>query len=340
MTPVPRDAGAALPAEPFGRSRVPVTALGFGAATLGGLFAPMSDEEAHAALQAAWDAGVRYFDTAPHYGVGLSEERVGRFLADKPRDAYVLSTKVGRLLVPGTGAPEDVQGVDGFHGTPNRVRLRDYSADGVRRSLDESLARLGLDRIDIAFIHDPDEHADQAVAEACPALVALRDEGVLGSVGVGMNQVAVPTRFVRETDIDCLIVAGRYTLLDGSAATALLPLCAERGVDVVGAGVFNSGLLATPDENPTFDYTAAPAPLVARARAIAAVCARHGVPLPVAALAFVRAHPAVRTVLAGMRNAAEVRQNVTSVTTEVPGELWDDLHAEGLLPEGAVLPRP
>ncbi|MCF3961963.1 aldo/keto reductase [Streptomyces fuscigenes] len=327
-----------MPAEAFGRSGLPVTALGFGAATLGGLFAPISDEEAHAALQAAWDAGIRYFDTAPHYGVGLSEERLGRFLADKPRDAYVLSTKVGRLLEPGPGGPGDVQGADGFHGTPNRVRVRDYSADGVRRSLDASLERLGLDRIDIAFIHDPDDYVDQALTEAYPALAALREQGVLASVGVGMNQVAVPTRFVRETDLDCLIVAGRYTLLDGSAAAELLPLCAERGVDVVGAGVFNSGLLATPEENPTFDYAAAPEPLVDRARAIAAVCARHGVPLPVAALAFVRAHPAVRTVLAGMRSAAEVRQNVASVTTDVPPALWEELRAADLLPKGAVLP--
>ncbi|MEW2546671.1 aldo/keto reductase [Streptomyces sp. NPDC047002] len=338
MTPVPRPAGAALPTEPFGRSGLRVTALGFGAATLGGLFAPLSDEDAHAALQTAWDAGIRYFDTAPHYGVGLSEERLGRFLADKPRADYVLSTKVGRLLVPGTGDPSQSEGADGFYGTPHRVRVRDYSADGVRRSLDESLERLGVDRIDVAFIHDPDDHVEQALTEAYPALAALRDEGVLGSVGVGMNQVAVPTRFVRESDIDCLIVAGRYTLLDGEAARELLPLCAERGVDVVGAGVFNSGLLATPEESPTFDYAAAPGPLVARARAIAAVCARHGVPLPVAALAFVRVHPAVRTVLAGMRSPAEVRQNVTSVTTEVPKALWDDLRAAGLLPAGAVLP--
>nr|WP_307865641.1 aldo/keto reductase [Streptomyces montanisoli] len=329
---------APLPTVPFGRSRLPVTTLGFGAATLGGLFAPLSDEAAHDVLQAAWDAGVRYFDTAPHYGVGLSEERLGRFLAGKPRDAYVLSTKVGRLLVPGGGPPDSVQGADGFHGTPNRVRVRDYSADGVRRSLDESLERLGLDRVDIVFIHDPDDHARQALTEAYPALAALRDQGVVGSVGVGMNQVAVPAAFVRETDIDCLLVAGRYTLLRAEAGRELLPLCAERGVDVVGAGVFNSGLLAAPDESPVFDYAAAPAPLVARARAIAEVCAGHGVPLPVAALAFVRAHPAVRTVLAGMRSAAEVRQNAGALTAEVPAALWEDLRAAGLLPEAAVLP--
>lgn len=337
--PVSRGAAAdVLPAQPLTRSGLPVTALGFGAATLGGLYQAMSDEEAQAVLQAAWDAGIRYYDTAPHYGVGLSEERLGRFLADKPRASYVLSTKVGRLLVDHQGPASEVEGVEGFHGTPGRDRVRDYSADGVRRSLDESLARLGVDRVDIVFVHDPDEHVDQAVAEAFPALAALRDQGVVGAVGVGMNQVAVPLRFVRETDVDCLIAAGRYTLLDAEAGRELLPLCLERGVDVVGAGVFNSGLLAVPDDRATFDYGAAPGDLVRRARRIAEVCAGYGVALPVAALAFVRAHPAVRTVLAGMRTPDEVRQNAGAVATDVPPALWRDLDAEGLLPEGGVLP--
>jgi D-threo-aldose 1-dehydrogenase len=320
--------------EPFGRAKLPVTGLGFGAAPLGGLFAPMSDDEAHAVLQAAWDAGIRYFDTAPHYGVGLSEERLGRFLADKPRSSYVLSTKVGRLLVPHDRPAADVQGIDGFYGTPNRVRVRDYSRDGVLRSLDDSLGRLGLDRVDIVFIHDPDEHADQALAEAYPALAGLREEGVIGSVGVGMNQVAIPARFVRETDIDCLLIAGRYTLLDAQAGRELLPLCAERGVDVVGAGVFNSGLLAAPESDAPYDYAAAPDPLVRRSRRIAEVCDRHGIAPAATALAFTRSHPAVRTVLAGMRTPAEVWQDTDAVTTAVPAALWEDLRAQDLLPEG------
>jgi D-threo-aldose 1-dehydrogenase len=325
---------AGLTKQPLGRAGLPVTGLGFGAATLGGLFAPLSDEEADAVLQAAWDAGIRYFDTAPHYGVGLSEERLGRFLSGKPRAEYVLSTKVGRLLVPHEGPVAGVQGAEGFHGTPNRVRVRDYSADGVLRSLDESLVRLGLDRVDIVFVHDPDEHVGQALTEAYPALARLRDEGVVGSVGVGMNQVAVPTRFVAETDIDVLLIAGRYTLLDAEAGRELLPLCAERGVDVIGAGVFNSGLLAAPEAGAPYDYGAAPAPLVRRARRIAEVCARHGIAPAVAALAFTLGHPAVVTVLAGMRTPGEVRQNTAAVTTPVPAALWDDLRGEDLLPEG------
>ncbi|GAA5154319.1 aldo/keto reductase [Amycolatopsis dongchuanensis] len=305
-----------------------MTELGFGAATLGGLFAPMTDEEADAVLQSAWDAGIRYFDTAPHYGVGLSEERLGRFLAGKPRPEFILSTKVGRLLVPGPAR----DGVAGFHGTPHRDRVLDYSRDGVLRSLDESLQRLGLDRVDVLFIHDPDDHEEQALHEAYPALARLRDEGVVSSIGVGMNQTRVPARFVRETEIDCLLIAGRYTLLDATAGRELLPLCAERGVGVVNAGVFNSGLLADPRPGVPYDYGPAPDALVRRAGAIARICARHGVSLAAAALAFSRDHPAVRTVLVGMRDPAEVWQNVTAAAADVPAALWTDLAAEGLLP--------
>jgi len=330
-----------LPLVPLGRAALPVSTLGFGAAPLGGLYAPLSEEESDAVLQAAWDAGVRYFDTAPHYGVGLSEERLGRFLRDKPRSEYVISTKAGRLLTPHDGPVSEVQGVDGFHGTPNRVRVRDYSRDGVLRSHEESLRRLGLDHVDVVFVHDPDEYAGQALREAYPALAGLRDEGSVSSVGVGMNQVGVPLTFVRETDIDVLLVAGQYTLLRAEAGRELLPLCRRRGVDVVGAGAFNSGLLAAPGPDASYDYAAAPAPLVARARRIAAVCARHRVTLAAAALAFTRRHPAVRTVLAGMRTPAEVRENAAAMAAEVPAELWNELRDEGLLPpeEDAGGPR-
>lgn len=329
---------AALPTRPLGRAALPVTRLGFGAAPIGGLYAPLEEAAAEETLQAAWDAGIRYFDTAPHYGVGLSEERLGRFLAGKPREQYVLSTKVGRLLVPHEGPAGEVQGADGFHGTPARDRVRDYSADGVRRSLEESLERLGLDRVDLVFVHDPDAHVAQALTEAYPALERLRAEGVVSSIGVGMNQSAVPARFVRESDVDVLLVAGRYTLLDTGAAAELFPLCLERGVDVIGAGAFNSGLLAAPRPGARFDYTTAPQDLVARARRIAAVCARHGVTLPAAALAYTGGHPAVRTVLAGMRTPEEVRQNSAAAATGVPAALWAALAAENLLPEGGTVP--
>ncbi|MEU5849708.1 aldo/keto reductase [Saccharopolyspora shandongensis] len=307
-----------------------MTPLGFGAATLGGLFEPMTDEQAEEVLEAAWDAGIRYFDTAPHYGVGLSEERLGRFLAGKPREEFVLSTKVGRLLVPHDGPARE--GVAGFYGAPNRDRVLDFSRDGVLRSLEESLKRLGLDRVDVLFIHDPDDHEEQALREAYPALARLREEGVVSSVGVGMNQTRIPARFVRETGIDCLLLAGRYTLLDARAGEELLPLCEERGVEVVGAGVFNSGLLAAPRPGATYDYVPAPDELVWRAKRIAEVCARHGVAPAAAAIAFTRSHPAVRTVLVGMRNPAEVRQNAAAAAATVPAELWAELSSEGLLP--------
>ncbi|GLY70849.1 aldo/keto reductase [Amycolatopsis taiwanensis] len=309
---------------------IPAAPLGFGAATLGGLFEPMTDEQSGEVLEAAWEAGIRYFDTAPHYGAGLSEERLGRFLAGKPRDEFVLSTKVGRLLVPREGPPPD--GVAGFYGAPNRDRVFDFSRDGVLRSLAESLERLGLDRVDIVFIHDPDDHEEQALHEAYPALARLRDEGVVSSVGVGMNQTRVPARFVRETDIDCLLIAGRYTLLDAQAGEELLPLCEKREVDVVCAGVFNSGLLAAPLPGATYDYAPAPDELYRRARRIAEVCARCNVSPAAAAIAFARSHPAVRTVLVGMRNPAEVRQNTAAATATMPPELWAELSAEGLLP--------
>jgi D-threo-aldose 1-dehydrogenase len=325
-------------AVPFGRGGLAVTPTGFGSASLGGLFSPMSEEEAQSTLQAAWDAGIRYFDTAPHYGVGLSEERLGRFLASKPRDRYVLSTKVGRLLEPYAGPAAHVQGAEGFFGTPGRVRVRDYSADGVLRSLEESLSRLGLDRVDMLLIHDPDDHERQALDEAYPALERLRGAGAVASIGVGMNQVRVPARFVRETDIDAVLVAGRYTLLDAVAGRELLPLCAERGVDVVAAGVFNSGLLAAPAADAPYDYGPAPGALARRARAIAQVCERHGVPPAGAAIAFARSHRAVRTVLLGMRGAEEVAHNTAAAAGAVPDALWRDLEAEGLLPEMPGVP--
>lgn len=321
----------------LGRAGLAVTPVGFGAAALGGLYRPVSEEEAESALQAAWDAGIRYFDTAPHYGAGLSEERLGRFLARYPRRDYVLSTKVGRLLIPHEGPAGQIQGADGFFGTPNRVRVRDYSRDGVLRSAEDSLRRLGLDRIDILYIHDPDSQEEQALREAYPALARLRAEGAVGAIGVGMNTTRIPARFVRETDVDCVLIAGRYTLLDAGAGTDLLPLCADRGVDVVGAGVFNSGLLAAPEPGAPFDYAAAPPELVDRAQRIAAACTRHGVSLAAAALAFSRSHPAVRTLLLGMRSAEEVQQNIAAAAQPVPFQLWQDLADGGLLPAGASL---
>ncbi|MEV2273042.1 aldo/keto reductase [Nonomuraea africana] len=298
--------------------------LGFGGAPIGNLFTPVSDEEARAAVEAAWQAGVRLFDTAPHYGLGLSERRLGAALAG--RAGYVLSTKVGRLLERGEAGPD----TEGFAVTSDLRRRWDFSADGVRRSLDDSLGRLGLPSIDVALIHDPDDHAEQALSEAYPALAALRDEGAARAIGLGMNQWRLPLRFVQETDIDVVMLAGRYTLLDQSGLP-LLEECAARGVQVIAAGVFNSGLLATDEPGGTFDYAPASAELVDRARKIAAVCGRHGVTLPQAAIAFPLRHPAVSSIVLGSRTADEVRRNTALAAQPAPEELWAELASEGLV---------
>lgn len=312
----------------LGGTGVAVTRLVLGCAPLAGLFAPVGDEEATAAFDAAWQVGVRAFDTAPHYGVGLSEERLGAALRAWPRGDVVVSSKVGRLLVP---TDEDVEGAEGFFATPRRRRVLDYSRDGVRRSVEQSCARLGIDHLDVALVHDPDEHFDVALREAIPALVELRDQGVVKAVGVGMNQAAMVERFVVESDLDCVLVAGRYSLLDASAAESLLATCDARGVAVLAAGVFNSGILADPRPGTTFDYAPAPRALVERATAIRAVCDRHGVPIAAAALHYVLGHPAVTAIVVGARSAAEVRENARHLATPVPGELFDELEAGGLL---------
>ncbi|MFC7387678.1 aldo/keto reductase [Sphaerisporangium rhizosphaerae] len=320
---------------------VQVTRYGFGAAPIGNLFAAVGDDEAREAVDAAWAAGVRYFDTAPHYGLGLSERRLGAALRDRPRDSYALSTKVGRLIVPAEDAaaghePPGEGGRDdqGFDVPATRRRVWDFSRDGVRRSIEESLSRLGLDAVDIALIHDPDDHWAQAVGEAYPALAELRDQGVVRAIGAGMNQWEMLEGFVKETDLDVVMLAGRYTLLDQSGGARLLPLCQERGVAVFAAGVFNSGLLATHEPAGTYEYAPAPGPLVERARRIAAVCERYDVTLPQAALAFPLRHPAVSCVVSGARSAAEVERNAALAAVPVPGELWTALAEESLVTLG------
>jgi D-threo-aldose 1-dehydrogenase len=298
--------------------------LVFGGASIGGLYAPISDEEAAATLRAAWDAGIRAFDTAPHYGVGLSEQRIGDFLAGRPRAEFVVSTKVGRRLVPAT-SPGSVDGVDDFYGTPALSRVRDYSGDGALRSLEDSLRRLRLDRVDIALIHDPDEHMAQALDGAYPALARLRADGTVAAIGVGVNSVAVAECFVSRCDLDCVLVAGRYTLLDDSAARSLLPLCRQRGVAVLAAGVFNSGILADPRDGARYDYEPAAPAVLARARRIAEVCARYDVPVAAAALRFVLRHPAVTAAVVGARIPAEIQADAGYLGLPIPDALWADL---------------
>ena len=296
--------------------------LVFGGAPIGGLYAPVSDEAAAATLQAAWDAGIRAFDTAPHYGVGLSEQRIGDFLLGRPRAGFVVSTKVGRRLVPATGP---VDGADQFYGTAALRRVRDYSADGVLRSLEDSLRRLRLDRADIVLIHDPDEHIAEALDGAYPALARLRAEGAVGAIGVGVNSASVAERFVARCDLDCVLVAGRYTLLDDSAAQSLFPLCQFRGVAVLAAGVFNSGILADPADGARYDYEPAAPGVLARARRIAEVCARYDVPAAAAALRHVLRHPAVTAAVVGARSAEEIRADASYLGLPIPDALWAEL---------------
>ena len=319
-----------------GSTRLEVSELGFGAASIGNLRAPVDDETAAATLRAAWDAGVRYFDTAPHYGLGLSERRLGAALAGLPRDEFVVSTKVGRLLVPNpspTGSDLD----NGFAVPDDLTRARDYSRDGVLRSLESSLDRLGLDRVDIVYVHDPDEHLDEAIAGAVPALAELRDTGVVGAIGAGMNFWEPLLRIVRESDVDVVMLAGRWTLLDRSGEP-LLAECLERGVSVVAAAVFNSGLLARswPPDDALFNYGPAPQEVLARARALARVCQELGTTLPEAAARFGLRHPAVPSVVVGTASAGHVTLAAQRATAELPDRTWQALDE---VVAGWTLPR-
>lgn len=323
--------------NPLGHSAVRVSELAFGAAGIGNLFTPVTDAQAERTVAAAWQAGIRYFDTAPHYGLGLSERRLGEALSNLPRDQYVLSTKVGRLLEPTPTVGDDL--ANGFAVPATHRRRWDFSAQGVRRSIEESLNRLDVDRIDIAYLHDPDNHAEQALTEAYPALEGLRAEGVLGAIGAGMNQAGLLARFIRETDLDVVLLAGRYSLLDQRGLAELLPLAAERGVGVVIGGVFNSGLLADPRPGATYDYTTAPDDLLARALALKTVCERHGVPLRAAALRFPLGHPAVASVLVGARDADQACDAAAMLGHPVPAALWEELKSRALIPPGAPTPE-
>jgi D-threo-aldose 1-dehydrogenase len=311
--------------------------LGFGGAPIGGLQRWVDDDTAHAAVETAWALGIRYYDTAPHYGLGLSERRLGAVLGSRPRSEYTISTKIGRLLVPNPAGGRDTEG---FDVPADHRRVWDFSADGVRRSLESSLDRLGLDGVDTVLIHDPDNHWEQAVGQAYPALHDLRAQGVVGSIGAGMNQWQMLQRFVAETDIDTVMLAGRYTLLEQTALDTMLPLCVQRGVSVLAAGVFNSGLLAVdhPPADVTYNYQRVPPGLHARALRIGEICARHGVPVPQAAMAFAAAHPAVTSVVVGARSADQITRNAKLYAAPVPPALWPDLVSAGLLRPDAPIP--
>ncbi len=317
------------------------TELGFGAAPLGNLFKAITEDEAHAVLEAAWAAGVRYFDTAPLYGLGLSETRLNHFLRGKPRGDYVLSTKVGRLLSsvpPGTG-----DGAGKWIDVPSRRERFDYSHDGVLRSLEASLERLGLDRIDVVFAHDLDvfTHGSEAaklarlgefMAGGYRALCRLRDEGVIAGFGAGLNEGAPCDWLMERGEFDIFLLAGRYTLLDQSAA-GFMDRAAVRGVGVVIGGPYNSGILATgPRSGARFDYGPAPQAVLDRAARLEAVCGAHGQRLLDAAFQFPLRHKAVISVIPGGQGRAEMESNVRAAAARIPEALWQDLAAEGLIP--------
>ncbi|WP_088287915.1 aldo/keto reductase [Kineosporia sp. A_224] len=322
----------------LGRSDVHVPAVGLGTAPLGGMYAHVAEEQALDVVRAALEAGATYLDTAPQYGHGTAERRLGTALATlgaAGRPGLVVSTKVGRLVVPrpdGTDVGTDGGARGIFADAPPSDVVFDFSPAGVERSLAESLDRLGLDRVDVVYVHDPDEHADEVLARTFPVLRRWRDEGVVGAIGVGMNQSAVPARFVREADLDVVLLAGRWSVLDRSGGADLMPLALERGVSVVVGGVFNSGLLADPRPGARFDYGIAPDHLVARAQALGAACARYAVPLKAAALQFPFRHPAVASVLTGARSRAELEENLALLDVEVPEALWAELDAIATAP--------
>ncbi len=311
-----------------GPTSLDLGSISLGTAPLGGLYSSASGVDVNGLVDAAIEAGIRYFDTAPLYGHGTAERRLGAALSRHDRDSVIISTKVGRLVVAPASGHADT-GI--FADAPNADVAFAFDGDSILRSIEASLDRLGTDRIDILYIHDPDDFADQAIRESYPVLHRLREEGVVSAIGVGMNQTAVPTRFVRETDIDVVLIAGRNTLLDQSAADDLLPAALDRGVSIVVGGAFNSGILADPDNCVMYDYRPASDEILRRVGRVRSVCERHGVSLPCAAIAFAQRNPAVSTVLLGARSIQELSENLVYANTTVPEELWTELAEEGLV---------
>jgi D-threo-aldose 1-dehydrogenase len=303
------------------RTGVEISQLGLGTATLGGLYKSMSEAECTETVDEALNQGITYIDTAPHYGKGTSERRLGRILHG--RTGFHVSTKIGRLLVP---TKDDVD--EYFMDSDNTVeRFFDYSAKAVEKSIKDSLEKLQLDSVDFVFIHDPDDqiYIEQGIKEAFPALAKMRNDGLIKGIGVGMNQNSAPTRFINETDIDMVLIAGRQSLLDQSASEGLLPAALKRGVDIIAAGVFNSGILANPVRGATYDYGPASDELIARAQLIREVLDQHGVSITSAAMQFPLLHPAVKAVIVGCRSAKEVRDNCAAFDAPITEEVWKDL---------------
>jgi len=291
-------------------------------------------------MRRALEVGITYVDTAPLYGHGLAESRVGSAIRATPRDQLVLSTKVGRLLREGA-PPDETQYYEGepfYKDVPSAGPLWDFSYEGITTSVAESCARVGVEQFEILLLHDPDDHFREASSTGCAALADLRAQGAVRAIGAGMNQTTVQAALVRECDLDVVLVAGRYTLLDQSAIDELLPACVERDVAVVIGGVFNSGILADPSPGSRFDYVPASADVRARIGQLQVICQRHGVPLAAAALQFPFGHPQVRSVLLGPRSISELDHNLELLAVEIPPALWDDLRRSGAVHVDAPMP--
>ena len=329
----------------IGNQGVEVTRLGLGGAPLSGmvlgdgLYGGTASDEAGRIIRRALELGINYFDTAPLYGVGRSEVRYGAALRDVDRDSYFISTKVGRVLDPVEGGMSADESPDNF---ADHYAVDSWNRDNVLRSIEDSLGRLQTDHVEIVLVHDPDTQPygeKQAMEEAFPTLIELREQGMIKAIGCGMNEWQMPARFIRAFDIDAVLLAGRYTLLDHDAYPEFLPLCVERDVKIIVGGPYNSGILARDlDGDVTFDYEIAPQHLVDQARRLDAVCRRHDVDLKAAALQFVLAHPAVGTVVPGAQSVSEVEENFVLVGQEIPGDVWAEMKAEGLIPEDAPTP--
>jgi D-threo-aldose 1-dehydrogenase len=310
----------------LGRTGLTVSRLGLGTVAIGYLYTPVSDAEAQATFRCARELGVTLFDTAPFYGDGTAEARLREAIAAWPRDSFVLATKVGYEIQEGA---RPIDSFEFYRRTPH-----DFSYDGVLRSYERSMRRLGVDRIDIVHIHDPDDHFAAAMNGAYRALDRLRSQGAIRAVSAGMNQTAMLARFAKEGDFDCFLLAGRYTLLEQEALETLFPTCLRKGIPVLVGGVYNSGILADPDAPaPHYNYQPADESRIARARRIAAICRSHGVPIKAAAMQFPLAHPVVAAVICGPRSAAELQENAEMMQFPIPPALWNDLKAEGLLAE-------
>lgn len=312
------------------KSGLQIPEFGIGTSPFGGLFASVSDNDVQEVISTSIELGLNYFDTAPHYGMGSSEERLGQHINHLPRNSFIISTKVGRLIVPS----EKIDDPGWENSKPAVERVFDFSEKGIEKSFKESLERLNMESVEMVFIHDPDEAADEAIKVAYPVLERLRDQGIVKTIGIGMTSHEIPTRFINETDIDVVLIALRFTLLDQSAGLNLLPAAIKKGVSVIAGGVFNSGILANPTKGATYNYETASPEILARAAEMKIFFTERGVELAQAALQFPLRHAAISAILVGCRSKAEVHDNVAFFDEKISNEIWKEFDTHFLADQG------